>query len=177
MEDEQPSKPPAKSGFRGRRPQGRRLSYKRKGDKKRSATWVDYKAAVESGAVPGRPQENATTAEQPRGLKHRILPREIKSKLAQTEAEVEAAHVTIQKQTRTINALKKTKEALKATAAAARKSAREAKAHAKVDVDLAKQSADASNRICEGLEMRMESEVAKAVEKEEVRAPCIDLLC
>ena len=92
----------------------------------------------------------------------------------QTEAKVQAAYETIQKQQRTIDALNRTKEVIKATVTEACKSAHEAKAQAKVDVDAAKMCADASSWKCEQIAIRIESEVAKAVdkvvEKEEVRA-------
>ncbi|KAL7476788.1 hypothetical protein ACHAW6_002627 [Cyclotella cf. meneghiniana] len=165
MEECQPPKHTEKSGFKGKRTKGSRLSYKPKGDKKRSATWVDYKAAVDSGAAPASTQDNNTIAEAPHGPKWRILPHHFKNKLVQSEAKIQAAQETIEKQQRTIVAHSKTKEVLKAMVTEARKSAHEARAQAKVDVDAAKKCAYASSWKCEQIAMKMASEVNKAVDK------------
>ena len=66
--------------------------YKPKGDKKRSAIWVDYKTAIDRLAAPARPQDDKMILEAPHGLKWRILPHKIKNTLVQTEAKTQAAH-------------------------------------------------------------------------------------
>ncbi|KAL7474282.1 hypothetical protein ACHAW6_000260, partial [Cyclotella cf. meneghiniana] len=88
IEECQPPKHTEKSWFKGKRTKGRCVSYKPKGDKKRSATWVDYKAVVDSGAAPASTQDNNTIVEALHGPKRRILLHHFKNKLVQSEAKI-----------------------------------------------------------------------------------------
>ena len=173
MEDGDELERPRGSGFKGKRPKNRSLSYKRRRGNGNKKSFDLFRDAVAAGDAPERAAQQATVPlSSSKAARRKILPRKIKSLLENKSAEAAEHAITVSKQAKALEGMAKTKAALADAAVSARQMARETKKEASLEVGKLSaiiQSKDAELAAMERVfEVKIDAQVATAVEKEEV---------